>query len=142
MKTKSVFTEINFQPFSENGGGFPLIGHCIWSLSSPIGSIGSIKTLYESIGLYEVGIHTPDGVSCEIPQSCQYRMNTHAFAISSLKKREKENLINRKVVTKWELSKTEVFWRIYHYSGRKTIKTDNKQTLFWKMNVSFTIFDQ
>ena len=52
-------------------------------------------------------------------------------AVSSAKKRKKkENLINRKVVTKWELSKTEVFWRIYHYSGRKTIKTENKQTPF------------
>ena len=74
--------------------------------------------------VYEIGIH------CEPYEISQSNINTHSFDIFSLKNKFWSILINRKVVTKWELFKTELFWTIYHYSGRKTIKTEKKQTLF------------
>ena len=83
-------------------------------------SVESIKTLYESEFPRHMKYHNP--VKC--------MSDTHSFDIFSFKHKKNKILNNRKVVTQWDLSKSEVFSTTDHYSGRKTIKTENKQTVF------------
>ena len=56
--------------------------------------------------------------------------DTHSFGIFSFKHKKNKILNNRKVVSQWDLFKSEVFSTTDHYSGRETIKITNKQTLF------------
>ena len=83
-------------------------------------SVESIKTLYESEFPRHMKYHNP--VKC--------MSDTHSFGIFSFKHKKNKILNNRKVVSQWDLSKSEVFSTTDHYSGRKTIKTENKQTVF------------
>ena len=66
--------------------------------------------------------------------------NVHSFDNFSFKKKWNKILINTKVVSNWDLFKTEIFWPICHYSTRKTIKTKNKQTLFSQDEFTFLNF--
>ena len=93
---------------------------CIWLLSDVSQTIEPIKTLSESEFTRHMKYHNP----------VKWMSDTHSFDIFSFKQKKIKILINRKVVTKWDLSKSEVFPTTDHYSGRKPIKTENKQTVF------------
>ena len=132
MKIKFWSTEIGFQPYD----GFISIPDNVFDYyemcTDNTISVESIKTLYESEFPRHMKYHNP--VKC--------MSDTHSFDIFSFKHKKNKILNNRKVVTQWDLSKSEVFSTTDHYSGRKQSKPKTNKQYFWKTNRSFVIFDQ
>ena len=119
MKIKFDLQRSVFNRFSITTGWFSYQTMYL-ILSNVSQTIEPMKTLSESEFTRHMKYHNP----------VKWMSDTHSFDIFSFKQKKIKILINRKVVTKWDLSKSEVFPTTDHYSGRKTIKTENKQTVF------------